>query len=175
MVIGRFALPAALAVAVGCLSAGPASAAEARTPSTNPYAVLTNEQLAVVADRWQALNQDERRWFFAEVRKRLVADDGAAGIPIRSSARFGQVVRARNGDAAVVRIDPAEAEGQRRVRAAAARTDSRAYGFGFERRRGGQGEPTIPTRRAEPLPAAVPRPPAAVPRPASSGPVDGGR
>ena len=69
--------------------------------SANPYAGISNEQLADVADRWDGLNQDERRWFFVEVRKRLMATDGAPALPIGASARFGQVVpqSRRDGDA----------------------------------------------------------------------------
>lgn len=151
----------ALVAAVACLFAVSASSAESPA-SSNPYASLTNEQLADVADRWDALNRDERRWFFAEVRRRLVADDGPKGIPIRSDVRFGQVVRTR-----VV-----GARSETVVRAAETRQGTRAYGFGFERRRGVRGVPTIPDVRTEPLPAAVRLP--ASSRPNTPVP-DGGR
>ena len=153
----------ALAVAVACLLGVPASSAEqSPAPSNNPYASLTNEQLADVADRWDALNRDEQRWFFAEVRRRLVADDGPKGIPIRSDARFGQVVRTRVVGARSETVG----------RAAETRQGKRAYGFGFERRRGVRGVPTIPDVRTEPLPAAVRLPASA--RPNTPVP-DGGR
>lgn len=99
--------------------------------SVNPYAGIGNQQLADVADRWEALNQDERRWFFVEVRKRLMATDGAPAIPIGASARFGQVVRDRAGT--VVRLQASGGTGQ----PAATKDvgdDPRAYGLGFERR-----------------------------------------
>lgn len=151
----------ALVAAVACLFAVSASSAESPA-SSNPYVSLTNEQLAGVADRWDALNRDERRWFFAEVRRRLVADGDRKGIPIRSDARFGQVVRTR-----VV-----GARSETVVRAAETRQDARAYGFGFERRRGVRGVPMIPDVRTEPLPAAVRLPASA--RPNTPVP-DGGR
>ena len=97
----------------------------------NPYAGISNEQLADVADRWDALNQDERRWFFVEVRKRLMATDGAPEIPIGPSARFGQVVRNRDGT--VVRIETTRVTAQPAA-TTGARDDPRAYGLGFERR-----------------------------------------
>ena len=166
----RVPVIAALVAAAACLWTlqGRADEAPAASPPPlNPYAMLTNEQLAGVADRWDALDQDQRRWFFAEVRKRLTADGGAADIPIRSNVRFGQVVRARDGT--VVRIGKVEVA--RQPRAAASRNDPRAYGFGFERRRSGQREPMIPIVRPEPLPAAV-RLPASSRR--DSRPADGG-
>lgn len=118
-------LPRALTVASGGLSA-------------NPFAGISNEQLADVADRWATLNQDEQRWFFVEVRKRLMATDGAPEIPIGASARFGQVVRNRDGTVTRVTAQPAATTD--------ARDDPRAYGLGFERRlkvqAGSEGNPT---------------------------------
>ena len=108
----------------------PRAPSAADGPSANPYTGISNEQLADVAHRWAALNQDERRWFFIEVRKRLRAADGAPEIPIGPSARFGQVVR--DGDGTVTPIEtrataqPAGITGTR--------DDPRAYGIGFERR-----------------------------------------
>lgn len=96
--------------------------------STNPYAGISNEELADVADRWDDLNQDERRWFFVEVRRRLIAGDGARTLPIGASARFGQVVRSPDGT--VVRVEARRVTEQ----TVDARDDPRAYGLGFERR-----------------------------------------
>ena len=124
------------------LSAPGTSSAASEGLSANPYAGISNEQLADVADRWEALNQDERRWFFVEVRKRLMATDGARPISIGASARFGQVVRNRDGTMARI---------ETRVTAQPAATtdardDPRAYGLGFERRlevqAGSDGSPT---------------------------------
>ena len=124
----------------------------------NPYAGISNEQLADVADRWQALDQDQRRWFFVEVRKRLMAADGAPTIPIGPNARFGQVVRNRDGT--VARIEPqvsAQPAGT-----ADSRRDPRAYGLGFERRlevqAGAEGR-SGPTRGSVRLPPAGQPPP----------------
>lgn len=98
----------------------------------NPYAGISNEQLADVADRWGTLNQQERRWFFVEVRKRLMATDGQPAIPIGASARFGQVVRNRDGT--VARIETTRVTAQPAAATTDARDDPRAYGLGFERR-----------------------------------------
>ena len=131
------------------------SAPEARAPtatsddlSANPYAGISNEQLADVADRWSALDQDERRWFFVEVRKRLMATDGAPALPIGASARFGQVVRDRDGTVTRVRTHPAGTTD--------APNDPRAYGLGFERRFEVQaGSVPSPEGSPGPTPASV--------------------
>lgn len=100
--------------------------------AANPYAGMSNEQLAGVADRWEDLNQNERRWFFVEVRKRLMATDGAPAISIGASARFGQVVRNRDGT--VVRIETTRVTAQPAATTDARDDPRRAYGLGFERR-----------------------------------------
>ena len=121
--------------------------------SANPYAGISNEQLADVADRWRALNQDERRWFFVEVRKRLMASDGAPALPIGASSRFGQVVRSRDGT--VTRIETMRATAQP-AGTRDARNDPRAYGLGFERRFEVQaGSAPSPGGRRGPTPASV--------------------
>ena len=118
--------------------------------SANPYAGISNEQLADVADRWDDLNQDERRWFFVEVRKRLIAGDGARTLPIGASARFGQVVRSPDGT--VVRVDATRVTEQ----TVDARDDPRAYGLGFERRLEVQGgSAQSPEGLPGPTPASV--------------------
>ena len=99
--------------------------------STNPYAGISNEELADVADRWDALNQDERRWFFAEVRKRLMATNGVPELPIGPDARFGQVVRNRDGTVAHIEAMRPTAQPAGTAKAG---DDPRAYGLGFERR-----------------------------------------
>lgn len=136
------------------------SAATSRAPaaasdglSVNPYAGISNERLADVADRWAALNQDERRWFFVEVRKRLMATDGAPAIPIGASARFGQVVRNRDGTVTRIETTRATAEPAATTNA---RDDPRAYGLGFERRLEVQGGPARSIEaRTGPTPASV--------------------
>ena len=125
------------------LSAPGTSSAAPEGLSANPYAGISNEQLADVADRWDALNQDERRWFFVEVRKRLMATDGARPISIGASARFGQVVRNRDGTVASIETTRVTAQP---AATTDARNDPRAYGLGFERRlevqAGSDGSPT---------------------------------
>ena len=117
----------------------------------NPYAGITNEQLADVADRWPTLNRDERRWFFVEVRRRLIAGDGARTLPIGASARFGQVVRGRDG----TRVVDGETMGATE-RTADVGEDPRAYGLGFERRLEVKGGPARSPRGAPgPTPASV--------------------
>ena len=100
-------------------------------PSANPYAGISNEQLADVADRWDGLSRDERRWFFVEVRKRLMATDGAPALPIGASARFGQVVRNRDGTVTRIQTPRVTAQPGGTTNAG---DDPRAYGLGFERR-----------------------------------------
>ena len=118
--------------------------------STNPYAGISNEELADVADRWDDLNRDERRWFFVEVRKRLIAGDGARTLPIGASARFGQVVRSPDGT--VVRVEAMRDTEQ----TVDARDDPRAYGLGFERRLEVQGGSALsPEGGPGPTPASV--------------------
>lgn len=118
--------------------------------SANPYAGIGNEELADVADRWDDLNQDERRWFFVEVRKRLIAGDGARTLPIGASARFGQVVRSPNGTA--VRVETTRLA----ERTVDVRDDPRAYGLGFERRLEGRGGSAQPAEgRSAPTPARL--------------------
>ena len=136
-------------------------ATDASGSTVNPYTAFSNEQLAGLADAWVELDRDERRWFFVEVRKRLTANDSAPEIPIRSSARFGQIVRNRDGT--VVRIEAVRVTQQRRGQpnAREARRDPRAYGFGFERRRQVLGSPQVPTMQPRPASATVPKPAAA--------------
>ena len=137
----------------------------------NPYTGFSNEQLAGLADAWVELDRDERRWFFVEVRKRLTANGSAPEIPIRSSARFGQIVRNRDGT--VVRIEAVRVTEQRRRQPSAreARRDPRAYGLGFERRRQVLGSPQAPTMRPRPASATVSKPAAA---PDAASPPQGG-
>ena len=137
----------------------------------NPYTGFSNEQLAGLADAWVELDRDERRWFFVEVRKRLTANGSAPEIPIRSSARFGQIVRNRDGT--VVRIEAVRVTEQRRRQpnAREARRDPRAYGLGFERRRQVLGSPQAPTMRPRPASATVSKPAAA---PDAASPPQGG-
>ena len=138
-----------------------AVAVEPSGSMVNPYTSFSNEQLAGLADAWVELDRDERRWFFVEVRKRLTANGSAPEIPIRSSARFGQIVRNRDGT--VVRIEAVRVTEQRRRQpnAREARRDPRAYGLGFERRRQVLGSPQAPTMQPRPASATVSKPAAA--------------
>lgn len=99
-----------------------AHGADAPESAANPYAELSNEQLAGVADEWEELSQNQRRWFFSEVRKRLLAKER---LPIRSRSRFGQAIRRPDATAAGAKPKPVRGEGE----------DANAYGLGFERRR----------------------------------------
>ena len=146
-------------------------ATEPSRSMVNPYTGFSNEQLAGLADAWVELDRDERRWFFVEVRQRLTANGSAPEIPIRSSARFGQIVRNRDGT--VVRIEAVRITEQRRRQpnAREARRDPRAYGLGFERRRQVLGSPQAPTMRPRPASATVSKPAAA---PDAASPPQGG-
>ena len=141
--LGRQIAVATLAAVSLCLSSvasqaaqpNSAEAAVSEAGTANPYAELDNEQLAGLADIWQELDRDQRRWFFVEVRNRLVAKGGPPRIPIRSSARFGQVVRNRDGK--VVRVEAVRVSERLASgidTGAATDKDPRAYGLGFERR-----------------------------------------
>ena len=136
-----------------------ATAPDSSRAPANPYAALTNEQLAGVVDRWAALNQNERRWFFVEVRRRLTAHDRPAAIPFRPDVRFGQVVRSRSvgpGETAARNVRQNGGAVDARPARALASDNARPYGFGFERRRdGAQTEPPIPRGQIQPVPAAA--------------------
>jgi hypothetical protein len=87
----------------------------------NPYAELSNEELAGVADEWERLDQNQRRSFFSEVRRRLLAKER---VPIRSRGRFGQVIRRPDATAPRRKTEPAGVGDA-----------PNTYGLGFERRR----------------------------------------
>lgn len=58
---------------------------------SNPYADLSDEAFGDVAASFEDLDQDERRWFLTEVRKRMSAKGERARIPVDDRDRFGRV------------------------------------------------------------------------------------
>lgn len=111
-------------------SAAPDASELARKAADNPYATLSNEPfITVTADRV------ERRWFFAEMRKRMASDGPRLHTRMRTEVRFGRVFR--NSEGSVVRIKAVRAvsiphpagQGER-----TSETPAKEYGLGFERR-----------------------------------------
>ena len=81
--------PAALVlVASGALAADSGVAVDA----TNPFAQFSDEQLSDLGGRWEAMDDEERRWFFVEMRKRMAAYGEPTRIPVSSRARFGRIL-----------------------------------------------------------------------------------
>ena len=81
--------PAALVlVASGAFAADGGVAEDA----TNPFARFSDEQLSDLGGRWETMDDEERRWFFVEMRKRMVANGEPTRIPVSSRARFGRII-----------------------------------------------------------------------------------
>lgn len=59
--------------------------------ASNPYAGLTDEELGALAASFEHLDQDERRWFLTEVRKRMSTRGERPRIPVTDRGRFGRV------------------------------------------------------------------------------------
>ncbi len=109
----------------------------------NPYAEHSDEELNRVASDWEALNSEERRDVFVEMRRRMAEDGRAQSMPVEVRRRFGRTIRRPDGS--VVRIEQVV-----RVRSRATRTSSGEgpnespdespeegpddYGKGFEQR-----------------------------------------
>ena len=108
-----------------------AAASVAMAAAPNPFAQYSDPELTRLASDWQALSPEERRDFFLEVRRRMVANGRKQAIPVEVQRRFGRTVRRPDGS--VVRIEQVV---RYRPRASdvpeAERPDD--YGKGFERR-----------------------------------------
>lgn len=59
----------------------------------NPYSKLSNEQLGALADTFEELGRDQRRWFLTEVRKRMSTKGDRPQIEVDKDDRFGRVGR----------------------------------------------------------------------------------
>ena len=82
--------PAALVlVASGAFAADGGVAVDA----TNPFAQFSDEQLSDLGGRWEAMDDEERRWYFVEMRKRMAASGEPTRIPVSSRARFGRILQ----------------------------------------------------------------------------------
>ena len=60
--------------------------------ATNPFAQFSDEQLSDLGGRWEAMDDEERRWYFVEMRKRMAANGEPTRIPVSSRARFGRIL-----------------------------------------------------------------------------------
>ncbi|MDE0691688.1 MAG: hypothetical protein OXI55_05520 [Gammaproteobacteria bacterium] len=81
--------PAALVlVASGAFAADGGMAVD----GTNPFAQFSDEQLSDLGGRWEAMDDEERRWYFVEMRKRMAASGEPTRIPVSSRARFGRIL-----------------------------------------------------------------------------------
>lgn len=81
--------PAALVLmASGAFAADGGVAADA----TNPFAQFSDQQLSDLGGRWEAMDDEERRWYFVEMRKRMAANGEPTRIPVSSRARFGRIL-----------------------------------------------------------------------------------
>ena len=113
----------------------------------NRYAVYSDAELTEVAGQWQSLDDEARRDFFIEVRRRMGEPSAVQSIPVRVERRFGKLIRGPNGT--VLRIE-------RFTRFEARRPNPQPappveYGTGFEQRvadkRGGkEAVPPAPPR-----------------------------
>ncbi|MXY54251.1 MAG: hypothetical protein F4Y86_17210 [Gammaproteobacteria bacterium] len=88
-------------VASGAFAADGGMAVEA----TNPFAQFSDEQLSDLGGRWEAMDDEERRWYFVEMRKRMAANGEPTRIPVSSRARFGRILEDAS---AVLGIDALE-------------------------------------------------------------------
>ena len=60
--------------------------------ATNPFAQFSDEQLSDLGGRWETMDDEERRWYFVEMRKRMAANGEPTRIPVSSRARFGRIL-----------------------------------------------------------------------------------
>lgn len=58
----------------------------------NPFSQFSDEQLSDLGGRWEAMGDEERRWYFVEMRKRMAASGEPTRIPVRARARFGRIL-----------------------------------------------------------------------------------
>ena len=92
--------------------------------TTNPFAQFSDEQLSDLGGRWEAMDDEERRWYFVEMRKRMAASGEPTRIPVSSRARFGRILQDAS---AVLGVDALELyDGELGVEAAAPRSPIRA-------------------------------------------------
>lgn len=98
-----------------------------------PYSDLTDEQLQVLVQRWEALDVDERRAVATEINRRTRTERSA--VRIEGERRYGY--RVRRPDGSVVRIE-------RRQKIIRYVDPDQPYGVGFEERVGSDSEPASP-------------------------------
>ena len=79
-------------VASGAFAADGGLAVDANSPVANPFAQFSDEQLSDLGGRWEAMDDEERRWYFVEMRKRMAANGEPTRIPVSSRARFGRIL-----------------------------------------------------------------------------------
>lgn len=98
-----------------------------------PYSDLTDEQLQVLVQRWEALDVDERRAVATEINRRTRTE--RAAVRIEGERRYGYGVRRPDGS--VVRIE-------RRQKIIRYVDPDQPYGVGFEERVGSDSEAAPP-------------------------------
>ena len=132
------ALASASVVAQGL---APEAAGNAADLGDNPFAELTDAQLAVVAGAWEDLSGAERRWFLTESRKRNTTPHSGTRLEVRIAyrerARFGRIAPA-GAPIESTAHGQGELRGHREPRGRGEREALRAdrrYGLGFEERR----------------------------------------
>ena len=103
----------------------PGLAAEPDEAASSPYSDVSDEALGVLAASYHELEEDERRWFLTEVRKRMSARGERPRIPVRDRGRFGDV---RKTGALVREVGLEEGHS-----APATSTEPDVYGTGPER------------------------------------------
>ncbi|MYD97558.1 MAG: hypothetical protein F4X98_09255 [Gammaproteobacteria bacterium] len=122
---------------------------ERDAPASNPYAALDDEELGALAASFEDLDQDERRWFLTEVRKRMSSRGERPRIPVTDRGRFGRV---REASAMVREVRLEEPEPLVVIS-----VESEVYGSGLERPSRTDPEPVSATSQPTEEPATLPR------------------
>ena len=142
-------LPLALAAEEATPEPASEPADERDVPASNPYSGLTDEELGALAASFEDLDQDERRWFLTEVRKRMSTRGERPRIPVTDRGRFGRV---REAGAMVREVRMEEADP-----VAVISVESDVYGSGLERPSRNDPESVTATSQSTEEPPTLPR------------------
>lgn len=149
LAIAGASLPLALTVAEEAEPEPSDPAEERDAPASNPYVGLTDEELGALAASFEDLDQDERRWFLTEVRKRMSSRGERPRIPVTDRGRFGRV---REASAMVREVRLEEPEPLVVIS-----VESEVYGSGLERPSRNDPEPVSATSKPTEEPPTLPR------------------
>ena len=149
LAVAGTSLPLASAAEEAHPEPAPVPAEEREASASNPYADLSDEELGGVAASFEDLDQDERRWFLTEVRKRMSTRGERPRIPVTDRGRFGRV---REASALVREISVEDPDPQ-----VAISVESDVYGSGLERPSLDDTEPASATSQPTEEPAKLPR------------------